>query len=195
MNAYSAILHQAFVCTAEYLDYFLKLGSKLFLIRITLKLKLKKVTLGHKHSRNMSLIGLLSGVTVKLKFKCREGPVPSISSKLYCLFSPTGHRPPLLMKVIQNNLAASFLSPIVHHTMNTPPPKIRAAQRAPSPRREGEWDTWSVNQYPVTSTRQKRRPCQARSRFCQGHSLTTFPRVASAQRSTLCSGSLWLQAF
>lgn len=77
----------------------------------------------------MSSCNDLKSTTLK-KFECEEVSLYSVPSKVYYLLSPKTRRPPLLMKVIQNNLAASSLSPIVQYTMNTLPPKIMLAQQA-----------------------------------------------------------------
>lgn len=103
-------------------------------------------------------------------------PLPSISSKVYCLLSPTTHRP-LLMKVIQNNLAASSLSSIVHYTMNTLPPKIMLAQQANLHR--GTPQAW-INTHDFHETKAKTLPRQ--EPLCQGHALMTFPCMAKSQK-------------
>lgn len=74
------------------------------------------------------------------------------------------------MKVIQNNLAASSLSPIVQYTMNTLPPKIMLAQQANLHRETPQ--AW-INTPDFYETKAKTLPSQ--EPLCQGHVVMTFP--------------------
>lgn len=104
-------------------------------------------------------------------FKGEEVPLSSVSPRVYPL------RPPLLMKVILNNLAASSLSPIVQYTMNTLPRKIMLAQQADLHR--GTPQAW-INTTDFYETKAKTLPSPEPQ--CQGHVLMTLPCMAKAQR-------------